>query len=170
VAVPGGQSATPDVLADVPMNVRADQALRLVRTANKQIGSRKGIVVVDVRRRADLAAVGRVVQRAAGDLGRVRLVVVADTLPDARVPGRPRPVALPVAVPANRKLSRALQMFASVVAGRRRALAQLITENSSTGHARPGVTVVKLTEHYRQADGTFRVSVNDLRPGAFGKR
>jgi hypothetical protein len=170
VAVPGGQSATPDILADVPTGVRAEPALRLVRTANKQLRSRKGLVIIDVRRRADLGAVGRVVQRAAGELGRVRMVVVADTLPADQVPGRSRPVVLPVAVPANRELSKAFQAFASAVAGRRGAGAQVLSENSSTGHTRRGVTVVTLTEHYRQADGTLRVSMNDLRPGVSGKK
>jgi hypothetical protein len=164
LAEPGGQSVTPDILADVPVDARAEQALKLVRKGNSQFSSRKGIVFLDVRRRADVASVARTVIRSAGGLGRCRMVVLADTLPDAVVPTRAHPIVRAVPVPTERELSKALLTFATVVAGRRGENARPVGANVYTGHTRTGITTVKLTEHYRQPDGMFQVPVGDLIP------
>lgn len=69
LAHPGGQSVTPDVLADVPADARGEQAAKLARKGNSQFSSRNGIVFLDLRRRADMPAVARAVARSAARFG-----------------------------------------------------------------------------------------------------
>ncbi len=164
LAEPGGESVTPDILADVPAHARGEQAVKLVQKGNSQFSARKGIVFLDVRRRADMGAVARAVTRSAARLNRCRMIVVADTLPHPVLRPRTQRVVLPVPVPSERQLTKGLLRFATVVGGRLGENAHLADANVSTGHTRRGVTTVTLTEHYRQPDGTFQVRVGDLLP------
>ena len=64
-AQPGLGSMTPNVLPDLPPEKRVNKAVRLVRAAATQFTRRKGIVVLGLRRSADIMNVAEGIKRAA---------------------------------------------------------------------------------------------------------
>jgi hypothetical protein len=160
-ATTGGEAATADILADVSTEQRASQALKLMRDADDKFQGRNGIVLIDVRRRADLTDVAELAARRAV-LAKCRMIVVADSVADAVQQHREVRIVRAVSARVDRGLTNALAKFATVVAGRHGLRATPVDGTFHAGHQRLGATRVRLVEHYRQPDGTFKVSAADL--------
>lgn len=129
-AEPGLGSMTPNVLPDLPPEKRVNKAVRLVRVAAKQFTKRRGIVVLGLRRSADILNVAEAIKRTAVEerpaLDKCHMVVLVDSVRDASEQYRNVPVVHIVQVHPRRQLTKAQERFAAVAGGDRRTAALMV--------------------------------------------